>query len=269
MHQAGRRLGSSCDWTSSQIRNGSIGNLTGYPIPACHVGSRSFSVQRQQNMSKILPISGWKYKPKVGCPETLSLFSGLGTRDQKILTLFARAVRELAKPPSFKIIASRSSLPPTVMASLTSNTSPQLSPKVSRSWYLTTRHISLEAGGFPRNAQSGMPLVHAEVHRYLTRSQHVLYKYLLGVACRAWSCSCCTMLQMSECRRIVHCAASLSSTGEKHCVYSCRGRKPFFNLHGPWSSTEIFFFPGITRISHRNGSRNLDEEGIPRKSVAQ
>jgi hypothetical protein len=70
MHQAGRRLGSSRDWTSSQIRNGSIGNLTGYPIPACHVGSRSFGVQRQQNMSKILPISGWKYKPKVGCPET-------------------------------------------------------------------------------------------------------------------------------------------------------------------------------------------------------
>ncbi|KAH8793727.1 hypothetical protein F5882DRAFT_376010 [Hyaloscypha sp. PMI_1271] len=37
----------------------------------------------------------------------------------------------------------------------------------------------------------------------------------------------------------------------------------------PWSSTEISFFPGITRISHRNGSRNLDEERIPRKSVAQ
>jgi hypothetical protein len=191
MHQAGRRLGGSCDWTSSQIRSGGIGNLAGYPIPACHVGSRR--VQCPKTTEHVEDTSNFwlEVQTQSRVPrDPRSLFSGLGTRDQKIF-------------------------PPAVMASLMGNTSPQLSPKVPRSWNLTTRHI-MEASLGMLNQECRV--VHAEVHRYLTRSQHVLYKYLLGVACRAWSYGCCTMLQMSECRRIVHCAASLSSTGEKHRV---------------------------------------------------
>jgi len=102
MHQAGRRLGGSCDWTSSQIRNGSIGNLAGHPIPACHVGSRRF--QCSKTTEHVEDTSNFRLEVQTQSrvpSDPLSLFSGLGTRDQKIF-------------------------PPAVMASLMGNTSPQL-----------------------------------------------------------------------------------------------------------------------------------------------